>query len=171
MAAAQCSVVAAVTMDVLSGLCYVFVHKFLFNPHLDLEPDYVIRKPIIHRIQWCNLRWEKFSTFHTRVENSSVSWSVRHFSIQINGAEFSKNPTIKTMPETATSPWALRHMDFQFHLTNTWMPGPTPLTTPNDSSIAMRTFTQRRNKVPIGYNETPSIHPPNCPFPSTIAKI
>jgi len=31
-------------MDVLSVLCYVFVHKFLFNPHFDLEPDYIIRK-------------------------------------------------------------------------------------------------------------------------------
>jgi len=44
MAAAQRSVVAAVAMDVLSVLCYVFVHKFLFNPHFDLEPDYIIRK-------------------------------------------------------------------------------------------------------------------------------
>jgi len=24
-------------MDVLSVLCYVFVHKFLFNPHLDFR--------------------------------------------------------------------------------------------------------------------------------------
>ena len=39
------------------------------------------------------------------------------------------------------------------------MPGPTPLTTSNDSSIAVCTSTQRRNKVPIGYNGTPEIHP------------
>ena len=45
------------------------------------------------------------------------------------------------------------------------MPGPTPLTTPHDSSIALCTFTQRCNKVPIGYNGTPQIHPPNFPFP------
>ena len=32
------------------------------------------------------------------------------------------------------------------------MPGPTPLTTPNDISIALRTSTQRHNKFPIGYN-------------------
>jgi len=51
---------------------------------------------------------------------------------------------------------------------NTWMPGPTPLTTPNDSSIAARTSTQRRNKVPIGYNGTPQIHPQSAPSPSTI---
>jgi len=45
------------------------------------------------------------------------------------------------------------------------MPGPTPLTAPNDSSIAVRTSTQWRNKVPTGYNGTPQIHSPNCPFP------
>jgi len=45
------------------------------------------------------------------------------------------------------------------------MPGPTPLITSYDSSIALRTSTQRRNEIPIGYNETPQIHPPNCPFP------
>jgi len=44
MASAQRSVVAAVAMDVLNVLCYVIVHKFLFNPHFDLEPDNIIRK-------------------------------------------------------------------------------------------------------------------------------
>ena len=48
---------------------------------------------------------------------------------------------------------------------NTWMPWPTPLTTPNDSSMALCTSTQRRNKVPVGYNRTPQIHPQNCHFP------
>jgi len=41
---------------------------------------------------------------------------------------------------------------------NTWMPGLTPLTTPNDSSIAVHTSTQWCNKVPIGYNEMLQIH-------------
>ena len=45
------------------------------------------------------------------------------------------------------------------------MPGPTPLTTPNNSSIAVRTSTQRCNKGPIDNNGTPQIHPQNCPFP------
>jgi len=36
---------------------------------------------------------------------------------------------------------------------------------PNDSSIALRTSTQRCNKVPIGYNGTRQINPKNCPFP------
>jgi len=30
------------TAAILPVLCYVFVHKFLFNPHFDLEPDYII---------------------------------------------------------------------------------------------------------------------------------
>ena len=52
--------------------CYMFAHEFLFNPHFDLEPDYIIRKGIRHRIQLCNLRKEILSTFHTRVDHRSV---------------------------------------------------------------------------------------------------
>jgi len=48
---------------------------------------------------------------------------------------------------------------------NTRMPGPTPLTMPNDSSVAVHTSTQQCNKLPIRYNGMPQIHPPNCPFP------
>ena len=62
--------------------CYVFAHEFLFNPHLDLEPDYIIRKPIFHRIQRCNLSREILSTFHTRVDShtsrSSISTPFLH---------------------------------------------------------------------------------------------
>jgi len=36
---------------------------FCINPHFDLEPDYIIRKPIVQRIQRCNLRREILSTF------------------------------------------------------------------------------------------------------------
>jgi len=43
MVSAWHSIVAALVMDVLSVFCYAFVHKFLFNPHFDLEPDYIIR--------------------------------------------------------------------------------------------------------------------------------
>jgi len=46
MAAAQRSVVADVAMGVLHLFCYTFAHEFLFNPHFDLEPDYIIgREP------------------------------------------------------------------------------------------------------------------------------
>jgi len=57
--------------------CYVFAHEFLFNPHFDLEPDYSIRKSIIHRILRYIPRREILSTFHTRVDNRSI----RHFCI------------------------------------------------------------------------------------------
>jgi len=57
--------------------CYVFAHEFLFNSQFDVEPDYIVRKPILHRIQWYILRGEILSTFHTRVDNRSI----RHFCI------------------------------------------------------------------------------------------
>jgi len=56
MAAAQRSVVAAVAMDVLRLFCYIFANEFLFNPHFDLEPDFIIKKGIWHRIQWYTVR-------------------------------------------------------------------------------------------------------------------
>ena len=49
-------------------------------------------------------------------------------------------------------------------LSNTSMPRPTPLTTSNDSLIAVRTSAQLCNKVPMCYNGTPQIHPQNYPF-------
>jgi len=50
-------------------VCFVtFLHEFLFNPHFDLEPDYIIRKGIRHRIQRYTMRTEILSTFHTLVE-------------------------------------------------------------------------------------------------------
>ena len=59
------SLAAAVAVAMLRVLCYVFAHKFLFNPHVDLEPDYIVRKPIIHIIQRYILHMEILSTFHT----------------------------------------------------------------------------------------------------------
>jgi len=47
----------------------VFALGFLFNPYFDLEPDYIIRKPLLRRIQRYILRREILSTFHTRVDN------------------------------------------------------------------------------------------------------
>jgi len=56
---------------------YVFAHEFLLNPQFDLEPDYIIRKPQLRRIQRYILHREILSTFHTRVDNRSI----RHFCI------------------------------------------------------------------------------------------
>jgi len=41
------------------------------QPHFDLEPDYIIRKPMKHRFQLYIVRTEILSTFHTRVEHIS----------------------------------------------------------------------------------------------------
>jgi len=56
---------------------YVFAHEFLFNPHFDLEPDYIVRKGIRHRIQRYTVRTEILPIFHKRVNRRSV----RHFCI------------------------------------------------------------------------------------------
>jgi len=45
---------------------------FLLNPQFDLEPDYIVRKPIKRRFQRYIVRTEIFSTFHARVEYISV---------------------------------------------------------------------------------------------------
>ena len=49
---------------------YVFARKFLFNPHFDLEPDYIIRKGIWHRIQRYTVQTEILPLFHTQVDNA-----------------------------------------------------------------------------------------------------
>jgi len=89
-------------------LCYVFVHKFLFNPHFDLEPDYIVRKPIIHRIQRYIPRMEILSTFHTRVDQRSVP----QFRIINNRPRMPKN----ARNHARNSPFPFRHVDF--HLTH-----------------------------------------------------
>jgi len=77
MAAAQRSVIAPVAVEVLRLFWYIFAHEFLFNPHFDLEPDYIIRKGIRHRIQRYTVRTEILPIFHTRVDKRSM----RHFCI------------------------------------------------------------------------------------------
>jgi len=100
------------TVAILRLFFYVFAHAFLFNPHFNLEPDCIVRKPLLHRI----LRYipcrEILSTFHTRVDRRSVPRSVCHFSIQINGAGIPKNAA----NHARNSPFPLRHVDF--HLTH-----------------------------------------------------
>jgi len=49
----------------------------LINPHLDLEPDYIIRKRIKRRFQQYLVRTEIVSNFHTRVEYISRR-TIRH---------------------------------------------------------------------------------------------
>ena len=94
---------------------------------------------------------EILSTFHTRGEYISVT----KYAIETTG------PIGQTTPKSTPSP------DTRWLPSNKWISGVTPLTTPNDSSIGSRTSAPRNN-VPIGYNGTPQIHPPNYPSPSTI---
>jgi len=68
---------AAIAIAMLRLFCCVFALEFLFNPQFDLEPDYIIRKPLLRIIQRYILRREILSTFHTRVNHQSV----RHFYI------------------------------------------------------------------------------------------
>jgi len=81
---------------------------FRVNPHFDLEPDYIIRMPIIHRIQRCNLRREILSILHTRVST----------------------PFLHCIHPKLTLP--LRRLPPN---SNTPIPSPTPLTTPNGIRI------------------------------------
>jgi len=53
----------AKTSDTVLHFC-----KFLFNPHFDIETDYIFRKPTKRCFQRCIVRLEIFLTFHTRVE-------------------------------------------------------------------------------------------------------
>jgi len=48
---------------------------------------------------------------------------------------------------------------------NTPMPGPTSLTSPNKSLICLCTSTQLCNKGPIRFSGMPQLHLQNCPFP------
>jgi len=89
-----------------------FALEFLFNPQFDLEPNYIIRKPLLRRIQRYILRREILSFFHTRVDNRSI----RHFCIVF----------------TPKLPLPLRQSPPK---SNTPIPSPTPLTTPNGIRI------------------------------------
>jgi len=104
----QCSVVAAVAMDVLRLFCYIFAHEFLFNPHFDLEPDYVIRKGIRHRIQQYTVRMETLPIFHTRL---SISRPMSVYPYVAIVKYWTKMPN-NARNHARNSPFPLRHVDF-----------------------------------------------------------
>ena len=45
-------------------LSFLYIYT---QPHFDIEPDYIIKKPMKRRFQWYIVRTEIFSTFHARV--------------------------------------------------------------------------------------------------------
>ena len=151
-----------------------FAHEFRVNPHFDLEPDYIIRKPLLHRILRYIPHREILSTFHTRVENRSVPWSVRHVAIEINGAEFTQNAE----NHARNSLFPLRHVDF--HLTHECLgpPHSSRQTTArslyalshNDATKSPLVTIGRRKFTPMQTAPSPSTitRPPksNTPIPS-----
>jgi len=99
------------------------------------------------RFLWCIVRTEILATFHTQVEYISVT----KYDTETIGPMGQMTPK-STLPLEARGPPS-----------NTWMPGITPLTTP-DSSITAPISVQLCNKGPTGYNGTPHIHPKNWPI-------
>jgi len=117
--------------------------QLLSNPSIDLELEYIFGKPMKCRFQRYTVRTEILSTSHAQVEYISVT----KYAFETTG------PMGQTTPKSTPSPWDT------WTLFRTSMPGPTPLTTPNDTSIGLHTSTQLRNKVPIGYSGMPKLHP------------
>jgi len=61
-----CSGALSLMLQWTCCVCFAifFAHEFLFNPHFDLEPDYIIRKGIRHRIERYTVRTEILPIFH-----------------------------------------------------------------------------------------------------------
>ena len=89
-----------------------------------------LRKPTKLILQLYIVRLKILSTFHTRVEYLHVILHI-HTNGDANAEKSAKQP----FPLEASR-----------HPSNASMPGPTPLTTPNDSSIAGSTSTQLSDK-------------------------
>jgi len=147
------SLAAAVAVAMLRVLCYVFANKFPLQPYFNLEPDYIIRKPIVHRIQRYILHREILSTFHTRVDHRSV----RHFTTVNNRTKISKN----ARNHARNSPFPLRYVDF--HLTHECLGPPH-----SPRSIVIRTFTQTTQQSPHWLQWDAANSPQTAPSPSTI---
>ena len=131
MAAAQRSVIADVAVEVLRLFSYIFSHEFLFNPHSDLESDYIIRKGIRHRIQRYTMRTEILPIFHTRVNYQSVCQCIhicRHCKVLDKNFAKSQKPCRK-------QPLPLESHGLP---SNTWMPGLAPLTTTIPNGILIQ---------------------------------
>ena len=123
--------------------CYIFVRKFLFNAHFDLEPDYIVRKPIRHRFQlyvlqlllselpYCQLFTHESNTFLT-------------------SCRLLKRIGHKCQKPCQKQPLFL---DARGLPSNTRMSGPTPLTTPNDTWTSRSLYALPHNdvtKCPLG---------------------
>ena len=115
--------------------------KFV-NPDFDLETIYVFRKSTSRRFQRYVGR--------TKIVKFSNTNRI-HFSV----GDAMANPVLTNRHQPQTTP----SLGARGLPSNAPMPDPTRLTTLNDNSIGLRTFTQLRNKVQIGYNGMPHIYP------------
>jgi len=83
--------------------------------------------------------------------------------------------SVKNTPLTPLGQWGQTTSETAPFLCGTWtpsntsVPGPTPLTVPNDSPIGSRTSAQHVQQIPHWLqwefgSRTPQVHPQNCPF-------
>jgi len=80
---------------------------FLLNLHFDLEPDYIIRKPMKHRFQRCIVPTEIFSTFRAQVEYiSRVQYVI--LPIQTNGTECAQTHKSENIISASFTPFTWR---------------------------------------------------------------
>ena len=112
--------------DVIVKCCCLawFLHEMtvtffqiFHKPNFDLEPHYFFGMPMNRRFQWCIVYTETFSTFHAQVEY--ISFPKICYSNQCE----------QKITKTSPSPWGMRTPS------NTPIPWPTPLITPNGIQI------------------------------------
>jgi len=83
--------------------CYRFAQIFALKPSIDLELKYIFGKPMKRRFQRCVVRTEMLSTFHTRVEYTSVQKYVI-LPIQTNGGTNAEKSPKQPLPFAAREP-------------------------------------------------------------------
>jgi len=132
------------------------VCTFLLNPHFDLEPGYIIIKPMKHRFQRYIVHGETLSTFHTQ-SNTFLSKQYVIPTIETNGganAEKCQKPCQKQpLPLEARGPHLIRQcLD----------PPHSPCQTTARSFTHFRTTTQQS---PHWLQQDAPNSPQNCPFP------
>jgi len=91
-------------------------------------------------------------TYHARVKYISL--------LRMNSKTPSKlmeENSPQKLSKTSPSPWGIWTPSIAP------MPDPTPLTTPNGSSIGSHAFARISHRLLIGYNGMPHIHPQNYP--------
>jgi len=93
--------------------------QLLSYSSIDLEFEYIFGKPMKCRFQRCIVLTEILSNFHARVEYISVT----KYAIE----------TVEPMGQT--TPKSIHSLEARGPLSNTWMPGVTPFTTPNNIRI------------------------------------